>query len=218
MRMTERMKQLKIWAYKELCEGREYKAPAEDGDIGIIKRQEPNVWLGWAPSRMDISFAYQTLPDTVIPGILIMPNASMAKNMEEQRFDRYNNINRPQEMGQHMNVTFLFGIYEPGKRLPGFIHSMDEKGSGIDMSLIREATEDGLLTLQDWMDDCMEKLLGQKLIPHTDLAVDEKSVSYSLYTDQNYVTDRRPLYYGFVNVDFICYANEEYNNDIQQLL
>lgn len=214
MRMTERMKRLKEWAFKELCEGREYKAPSDNGDIGEIRRQEPKVWLGWAPSRMDVSFAYQTLPDTVVPGILIMPNMAMAKEAVEKKNGQY----RAMEMTQHVNVTFLFGIYEPGKRLPGFVNSMDKNGGGMDMSLIREATEDGLLALQDWMDDCIEKLLGQKMIPHTDLAVDESSVSYSLYTDQGYVVDRRPLYYGFVSVDFICLANEENNQRINELL
>jgi hypothetical protein len=70
----------------------------------------------------------------------------------------------------------------------------------------------------NWMDDCMEKLLGQKMIPKTDLFVQEDTVTYSLYTDQSYVVDRRPIYYGFVNVVFGCHVNEGYNPDIEKLL
>ena len=122
--------------------------------------------------------------------------------MEEKRFDRYNNVHRPQEMGQHLAVSILFSVYEPGVRLPGFVDSVGEKGAGLDTSLILEGTEQGLFTLMNWMDDCMEKLLGQKMIPKTDLFVQEDTVTYSLYTDQSYVVDRRPIYYGFVNVVF----------------
>ena len=70
----------------------------------------------------------------------------------------------------------------------------------------------------NWMDDCMEKLLGQKMIPHTDLFAQEETVTYSLYTDQQYVTDRRPIYYGFVTVVFSCHAEEPYNPEIERLL
>ena len=74
------------------------------------------------------------------------------------------------------------------------------------------------MTLMNWMDDCMTKLLGQKFIPGTDMFVEETTMTYSLYTDQNYVTDRRPIYYGFVNVSFACFANEEFNKQINDLL
>ena len=102
--------------------------------------------------------------------------------------------------------------------MPGFIDSIKETGEGADMSLILEATEQGLFTLFNWMDDVQELLIGQKMIPHTDLTVEEDSLTYSLYMDQNYVVDRRPIYYGFVSVDFLCYANERANNDYEKYL
>lgn len=218
MRFTERLSGLKAWAYKELCEGRTMKAPAENMDIGTINRQEPTVYLAWAPARMDKAGNLKEVPLSTVPGILIMPNQTYAKYMEEKRFDRYNGVHRPQEMGQHLAVSILFSVYEPGVRLPGFVDSVGEKGMGLDPSLILEGTEQGLFTLMSWMDDCMEKLLGQKMIPKTDLFVQEDTVTYSLYTDQSYVVDRRPIYYGFVNVVFGCHVNEEYNPDIEKLL
>lgn len=218
MRFTERLTGLKRWVYKELCEGRVMKAPAEDMDIGKIKYQEPTCYLAWAPSKVDKMGNVQELPLSTIPGILIMPNQAYAKYMEEKRFDRYNNIHRPQGMGQNLSVSILFSVYEPGVRLPGFVDSVGEKGKGLDPNLILDGTEQGLFTVFNWMDDCMTKLLGQRVIPDTDLFVQDESVTYSLYTDQNYVVDRRPLYYGFVNVSFFCHANEAVNPEIEKLL
>lgn len=218
MRFSERLTGLKNWTYKELCKGRVMKAPAENMDIGTINRQEPPVYLAWAPARVDKAGNLKEIPLSTVPGILIMPNQTYAKYMEEKRFDRYNNVHRPQEMGQHLAVSILFSVYEPGVRLPGFVDRVGEKGAGLDTSLILEGTEQGLFTLMNWMDDCMEKLLGQKMIPKTDLFVQEDTVTYSLYTDQSYVVDRRPIYYGFVNVVFGCHVNEGYNPDIEKLL
>ncbi|MBQ9741371.1 MAG: hypothetical protein IJV91_10615 [Kiritimatiellae bacterium] len=207
MRTVERLQGLKAWAEKNLCKGRTMKAPAANMNIGEIVRQEPRCYLAFAPSRMDSTGILQEDPISVCPGIIIMPNASYAKYMEEKRFDRYNNVHRPSLMGSHLSVSILFSVYEPGVRLPGFIDSMDEHGKGLDMSLIMEGTEQGLFTLLDWMDDCKEALLRDKMIPNTDLSVEEETMMYSLYTDQSYVVDRRPIYYGFINVSFNGYAD-----------
>lgn len=207
MRTVERLQGLKTWAEKNLCKGRMMKAPAANMNIGEIVRQEPRCYLAFAPSRMDSTGILQEDPISVCPGIIIMPNASYAKYMEEKRFDRYNNVHKPSLMGSHLSVSILFSVYEPGVRLPGFIDSMDEHGKGLDMSLIMEGTEQGLFTLLDWMDDCKEALLRDKMIPNTDLSVEEETMMYSLYTDQSYVVDRRPIYYGFINVSFNGYAD-----------
>ena len=218
MRFTERFRGLKEWAIEELCEGRRMKSPGEKMNITDIQWHEPTAYLGWAPARVDRAGNPTEIPASTIPGIIIMPNQQYAKYMEEKRFDRYNNIHRTKEMGQKLGITFLFSVYEPGVRLPGFKESAGKKGENLDMSLMLEGTEQGFMTLFNWMDDCIFKLLGQKMIPKTDLAVDEETVTYSLYTDQNYITDRRPLYYGFVNCVFYCYANEEPCEAIDKLL
>lgn len=218
MRLTERMRGLKAFIYENLCKGREMKAPAPNADIATIFRQEPKVYLGWAPSRMDASGHLREEPSDVVPSILIMPSQAYGKYTEEKRFDRYNNIHRPQEMGQHVAVSILFSVYEPGIRLPGFIQSADEHGRGLDMSLMMEGTEQGLMTLMNWMDDGLELLIGTHIIPGTDMYVDNESITYSLYTDQNYVVDRRPVYYGFINCTFGCYADEGKHPELEDFL
>ena len=218
MRFTERLTRLKDWATDELCRGRVMKAPGPNMNIAEIVRQEPQCYLAWAPARIDKTGKVREDAVSVVPGIIIMPNQAHAKYMEEQRFDRYNNVHRPSEMGQHLSVSILFSVYEPGIRLPGFIDSADEHGNGLDMTLIEEGTEQGLFTLVDWMDDCIGKLLAQKTIRGTDLWVEETTMTYSLYTDQNYVVDRRPVYYGFVKVSFGCYADEGPNPAIDDYL
>ena len=217
MRTSERLRKLKAWIEKELCAGRIMKAPGPNMDITEIVRQEPRCYIGWQPTRPDQTGNLRIDPFSVCPGILIMPNASQAKYVEEKRFDRYNNIHRAQEMGQTLSISILFSIYEPGIRLPGFIESAQSE-NGLDMGLIQEGTEEGLFTLFNWMDDCVEKMLGQKFIPGTDLFVNEDSMVYSLYTDQNFAVDKRPVFYGFVNVDFNGYADEGTNRGIEEYL
>ena len=152
MRTSERLRKLKQWIEKELCEGREMKAPAPDMDITQIVRQKPQCFLAWQPTRPDETGTLRIDPINVCPGILIMPRLSNAKYVEEKRFDRYNNVHRPQELGQTLAVDILFSVYEPGIRLPGFIDSAESE-NGLDMSLFVEGTEQGLFTKTAWMVD-----------------------------------------------------------------
>ena len=212
MNTRRRLKGLQKWLYEGLCQGRVMKAPAANMDITKIQRQEPQVYIGWMPRRPEQMNGYGDETMSASPGILLMPSASNVKNMEEKRFDRYNGVRRPQDLGQTLSVSILFSVYEPGVRQPGFIYQPK------DLTLISEGTEEGLFTLTDWMDECIEKLLGTKYIPETDLFLDEESTIYSLYTDQNYVVDKRPIFYGFVNVVFGCYASEGRNSAVEEYL
>ena len=217
MRTTERLRMLKAWVEKELCAGRTMKTIPPDHDITKIVYQEPRCYLGWQPTRPDETGSLVIDPVSVCPGILVMPNASHAKRVDEKRFDRYSGVHRPAELAQTLSVSILFSVYEPGIRLPGF--SLASEGNElIDMSLFQEGTEEGLMTLLNWMDDCVQKLLGQKFIPHSDLFLNEASLVYSLYTDQSFIVDKRPIYYGFVNAEFACYANEGTNPSIDDYL
>lgn len=217
MRTTERLTKLRDWIQKELCEGRLMKTPAENMDITKIVRQEPRVYLAFAPMRADKTGFREPDPINTVPSITIMPSAGYVKYMEEQRFDRYKGVHRPQELGQQLAVNVLFAVYEDGVRLPGFIDKA-EAGEGLDMSLMLEGTEEGLFALMNWMDDFKEKLLGQKSIPGTDLFVNEASMIYGMRSDQRYIADKRPIYYGQVDVIFQCYAEEKTNTAVQTLL
>lgn len=214
MRTSERLRNLKEWTYKELCQGRIMKAPGKN--IMDVVTQEPKCFLAWYPSRPNETGYGSLDPLSTTPSILIMPATSHAKFVEEKRFDRYNNIRRNQEFGQNLTVQMLFSVYEPGIRLEGF-----DKGytsTGLDVTKIMEGTEEGLMTLTNWMDDCLEKLLGIKMIPGTDLCIDETTATYGLYMDESYVVDKRPIYYGFVNATFAGFAESEPNNEILDLL
>lgn len=217
MRLTEELRGLKAWAYKELCEGREMKTPAPNMDVTKVVRQEPKPFLVFLPTREDASGYVDQMPLNTIPGIVILPTTSYAKNMEEKRFDRFQGVHRPKAAGKQLSIRFLFMVYEDGLRLPGFIDKI-ERGEGMDMSLVIEGSEEGVFTLIDWMDDCIHKLLGQKAIANTDLAVIPETVVYDLYTDQKYVSDKRSIFYGFVDVTFQCLATEEYNDELSQYL
>ncbi|MBR3740568.1 MAG: hypothetical protein IKN04_08920 [Clostridia bacterium] len=90
------------------------------------------------------------------------------------------------------------------------------------MSLLQDGTEAGLQTLLNWMDDGIELFLRERTVPDTDLTLDDDNFTYALFTDQAYVVDRRPLYYGFLNVPFKGYANygsdRGYRSRIDKLL
>lgn len=216
MRTTERLDKLCRWTYETICQGREMKAPGPKMDVTKICRQEPKVFLSYAPMRPDESnFTGDIDPLNVSPGIIIAPSPSYWKYMEEQRFDRYNNVHRPKEMGQSLSVMVLFFVYEDGVRLPGFIESAKE--GPYDMSLMVEGTREGFMTLMNWMDDFRDALLSRKTIPGTDLFLNEAEATSTPFTDQKFIADRRPAYIGISYVTFQCHA-DEYNDEINRLL
>ena len=221
MRTRKRLLALKQWTYDTVCKGRVMKSPGRDDDgnedITVIASQEPQVFLGWQPTRPDVSGMLRIDPLNVCPGILIAPSIGNVKYTEEKRLDRYNGVHRPEALGQWLNVSVLFSVYEPGIRLPGFAESANSE-TGLDMSKLMEGTEQGLFTLMDWMDDFTAALISEKTIPGSDLMVDEMSLTYSPYMESGFIVDKRPLYYGFVNAKFQCYSHENNNSNINELL
>lgn len=216
MRTVERLRKLQRWTYDTVCRGREMKTPAPNMDVRQIARQEPKVFLAYQPMRPDDSnFTGEIDPLNVSPGIIIAPTFGYLKYMEEQRFDRYNDVHRPKEMGQSLCCQVLFFVYEDGIRLPGFVESANS--GAYDMSLMAEGTQDGLETLLNWMDDFKDALLSQKTIPDTDMFLNEAECQYGLYSDQKFVADRRPAFIGMVTVTFQCHA-DEYNDEVTKLL
>lgn len=216
MRTRERLEGLREWVYETVCQGRQMKSPGKSGKIADAFYKEPECFVGWEPAHKD-SRGLVIAEGSLAPCVLIMPKPGYVKNMEEQRYDSYNHIKRPQEMGQTLPVDILFCVYEPGIRLPGFTESAERK-EGPDMSLLLEGTRQGLYTLTDWMDDLMEKLIGGRIIPGTDLLLNDAKAAYSLYTDQSYVVDKRPLYYGFITCEFNGHANESVNPKLKDIL
>ena len=218
MRDTERLTKLCDWTYNAVCKGREMKTPAPNMDITQIRRQEPKVFLSFQPMRPDETnlFGERDLnPLNVSPGIIIAPNFQYWKYMEEQRFDRYNDVHRPKEMGQSLSCQVMFFVYEDGVRLPGFVESAEV--GPYDMSLIMEGTQEGFLTLMNWMNDFRDALLSQKSIPGTDMFLNEPQAATAPYADQKFIADRRPAYIGITSITFQCHA-DEYNEEINSLL
>lgn len=218
MRTTERLDRFAEWTYNTVCKGRKMKTPASGMDFSQIVKDEPKVYVGYYPMRPDETDEWvdKNALNTA-PSILIMPTHSYVKYMEEKRFDRYNNVSRPQELGQGLNCQVLFSVYEDGVRMPGFIDKLEATGE-FDKSLVREGTREGLYLLLNWIDDFKAALLGVKFIPHTDLFLNEAQMTYGLYADQKYISDKRPMFYGIVNVSFQCFADETQNKDIESLL
>ncbi len=213
MRDTERLRKNQAWFYNELCKGRQYKVP-KDNNILNTDTAEPRVFLAYQPLRPDFYGnptvlspiqVFEDDPYSTCPSITIMPGPSYIQFMQDKRFDNYKNIHRPKKMGQTFSTTVLFSVYEPGIRMPGFVDGM-ENGSP-DMSLLKDGTEEGLMTLLNWMDDAKELILREQHVPGTDMILDKDSAMASLFTDQSYVVDRRPIYYGFLLITWNCHAD-----------
>ncbi len=217
MRTSTRLKAMQKWVFKELCEGRKMKTPAPDGDITQIVKQEPQVFVGWMPMRSDKTVYSRDDFPNVVPSITLMPAPSYVRHMEEHRFDRYDHINRMNELSQQLTVQVLFQIYEDGVRLPGFVGKA-KSGQGMDMSLIQEGSLEGLSTLEDWISEFKYKLLGERTIPGTDMFLDEESATYALFSDEKYIADLRPIFVGMVNVTFYCFTERKVNDKIRKLL
>ncbi len=215
MRTEERLRKLKEWTYKTVCQGRSLKSPGMNADVTEINYQEPKAYLGYAPTRPDVSQFSDIDPLTAAPGIIIAPVVGDVHYLEEKRFDRYNKVHRPADMGQSLTVQNVFMVFENGVRLPGFIEAAKE--GPYPMELIRGGTENGLFTLTNWMDDYKDALLSAGSIPGTDLTVNDEAFEYGWYSDQKTISDRRPMFIGIVTVKFQCYA-DHLNQEVRNLI
>ena len=216
MRTEERLRKLRDWTYETVCKGRIMKAPAPNMDVSKIVRQEPKAYIGYAPTRPDLSLYSDVDPLTAAPGIILAPATGEVHYMEERRFDRYDKVHRNKDMGQSLIVQAVFMVFEDGVRLPGFIDAL-ERGEEFPMDKIREGTEEGLFTLTNWMDDYKDALLSQGTIPGTDLVVNDEAFDYGFYSDQKTISDRRPVFIGMVTTKYQCYA-DHFNREIHDLL
>lgn len=215
MRTYERLEAFRKWTYETVCRGKLMKTPAKDANVMHVSRQEPQAFVAWFPTRKDEHGYDANSPLNTVPSVLIMPTESYSKYVEVFRKNTEWKIHRPEEMGHGLNCQVLFSVFEDGVRLPGFV----ETAGKYDMSLIKEGTQDGLRTLLDWMDEFQEALLATKVLPGTDLMVMEATMTYGLHRDGQYVSDKRPIYYGIVEVGFNCHADEAApNQEIASLL
>lgn len=212
MRNTERLRALKSFIQENLCDGREMKAPGKNYDIREVRYTEPKCHIGWTPTRPDMDSDGSIM--TACPGILIMPSQGNAYLPETRERDRADGVRRSKQFGDTLSVSILLAVYEPGIRMPGY---MDENGV-IDADLIKEGTEQGLMTLIDWMDDTVDVLMKYRSIPHTDLILNEETVIRSMYTEGGFVVDKRPVFYGFVNCEFKGHTSYAMNDVVADLL
>lgn len=215
MTTRQRLEALEKWAEEALCRGREYKSPAPDGDITRVKITEPKVYLGWFPGRGPRTEEWEDAPNEA-PGILIAPGPICGQQVEVRRFDENSRVRRPPELGQKIQISMLFCIYEPGVRKAGF----DElaEAEELDIARLSDGTREGLLTLTDWMDEAARQLLDTRCIPGSDLILQEETLNYGPYQDVGYIVDRRPFYYGFLNATFNGYAGEGPDAGVAELL
>ena len=192
------------------------KTPAAGMDVTRIERQEPKVYIGFYPTRPDQTGEIHPDPMNAAPSILIMPVGGDARLNELKYGDIRKGTARPPELGQTLRTQVLFSVYEDGVRMPGFIEQA--RGGDWDISLVREGSDEGLFLLLDWVDDFREKLLAARVIPGTDMALEDDQLTWAMYADQHFISDRRPLYYAYLNVIFRMHSDEAQNRAFRELL
>ena len=221
MRLIAELDALKDWTKETVCKGKLFKSPGSDANVHNVVYTEPEVFVGYYPTRPDNTGFYSGSIVNTAPSILLMPDIIYEKNNEEQRFDRYAHISRPKQAGKLVNIQALFVVFEDGIRLPDYDPITDEKGNrAIDLTKIREGTHDGVGLLLNWMDEYAEALLGREMIPGTDMTLLENTLRYSMISDQKYVNDKRPLFYGLMEFGFQCltWENQRENKDVLDIL
>jgi hypothetical protein len=203
---SQRLLAMQKWTQENLCKGRSMKTQAEDDCT--VAYTEPRCHLFLYPRGLETS---EDAPYRSAPSILITPTFSWAKQVDEQRFDKYNNVYRNPTMGGQLNVQFVFSIYEPGTRN----ENAQESGSPLDIASENQA---GFVTLLDWMDELQAHLKAMQVFPGTDMFVWEKSIGYTLRTVQESIADDRPYYLGFVTCSLGHHAHQVPNVEVNALL
>ncbi len=205
MTTNERLLALQRWVYENVCVGRTLKTRGPDDKTSVYA--EPRCFIAFYPMR---SLQGQ-VEYSIAPSITMVPGLSRTKQVQEQRFDRYNGIHRTPDMGATLNVQFVFTVYDPGL-IDGDVQAYDPENEGT------PPPDDGFTALTTWMDDLQRKLLGVTQLPGTDLFVWNQSMDWAPLTEQESVRDMRPLYYGMVNCEFGCYANKSPNEELERIL
>lgn len=198
MTTYERLKMLEAFVYERLCKGRSMKTRLEPDNDADVAYAEPRVFLGLYPRRVK---SEQDLC-SVSPSILIAPLHGDARNMEEQRFDRYGGIHRPKDLGKKLPVQFIFSVYDPG------IRGEEE--------ILPDGEGDGLQTLLTWMDELERELLGTADIG--DMFVWDDTIRSGLRTEQDAIVDSRPVLMGALNCTFGTMAYQKQNSEIRAML
>lgn len=207
MTTKERLEAVRRYVYEKVCVGRSMRTPGHDRTIDSVGFVEPRVYIGYYPTKPPPN----TMPVDAAPSILIMFQDHKAKDTLEQRFDRYAGIKRPAELGAKLSLQFLFTVYEP--QLRGIEFAQTRK-----VGALEEYTEDGLFEATTWADELQGWLMGDRMIPDSDLYVMEETLVMGPHSDQGFQADYRPYYNIVLYATFGCYTDRKPNETIQQLL
>lgn len=205
MNTRRRLEALQTWVIDNLCKGKRMKTPGET-DFSV-EYTEPRCFVGLYPWTLNEASEYN-----VAPSILIIPDVSKAKDVRIKSYDQSDNIGRPQNLGAQLNLRLVFCVYDPGDR------TAELKTSQNPYTDILEGDNGGFFTLTDWLDECMEKLLQANSIPGCDLFLYEDTITWAPMTEGEAILDRRPLYYGILQLGFGGESQRREGETISKLL
>lgn len=210
-RSRARVEALAKWVQETCCKGRMMKTPAAGGSDYAVEWSEPRCFAGNFFPQMTADGKY-----SVAPSILVMYAGGDGAGDTSEYLDSRQKINRPDEMGETLQVQLIHTIYNPPTR------TGERNGEGkcdpkkaLDWN---DACDEGSMVLLDWLDDTKAALLGAYSIPGCDLVVKRKTVRWEPLMENGAVADRRPFYLGVVAVTFETVTREDMNETIHDIL
>lgn len=205
MSTRTRLSAFQDWVYQNLCKGRSMKTPG-DTDFSVVYT-EPRCFVALYPWQLNEASEYN-----VAPSILIIPDVSKGKDVRVKSYDQSEGVARPQNLGAQLNLKLIYCVYDPGER------TAELKESQNPYKDILEGDNGGFYTLTDWLDESMEKLMQVQSIPGSDLFLYEDSLTWTPMTEGEAILDRRPLYYGILQIGFGGEAQRRQGDTIKKLL
>lgn len=208
MTYEEKRRMLRDWVYENCCKGRQMKTPVPRGRDYDVKWAEPHCFGGDNyPARVkDIKNPYSVAPSILITGVSFKPYAETSEYLDSRQ-----KVSRPKNVGNTMTLNLIHAVYDPGERV-----AARKDGDPHEMLLTDETMDTGSMILWQWMEDTAAAIHAALSI--AGMTVKDDSIIIEPLTENESVSDRRPIYLGVVQVALISLNREMQSPEISALL
>lgn len=205
---AQKRRAFRDWVYEHCCKGRRMKTPVPRGRDYDVKWTEPRCFGGdLYPVRvLDRRNPYSITPSILIEAVSHTPYAGTAEYLDSRQ-----KVSRPKDLGNTMTLNLIHSLYEPGERVR---EATD--GDPHELLLTDEEMDTGSMLLWQWMEDTAAAL--QAALNVAGMTAKAESILIEPLTENEAVSDRRPLYMGVVQVVLVGLNRQMPNPEISALL
>lgn len=214
----EKRHMLRDWVYENCCKGRQMKTPVPRGRDYDVKWAEPNCFGGdnYPARARDIKNPYSVAPSILITGVSFKPYAETSEYLDSRQ-----KVSRPKNVGSTITLNLIHAVYDPGERMT--VRQKEnaqgepiQDGDPHEMLLTDEAMDTGSMILWQWMEDTASAIHAALSI--AGMTVKDDSIIIEPLTENESVSDRRPVYFGVVQVTLIGLNREMQSPELSALL